>query len=114
MRISDWSSDVCSSDLKQRQKSTVAKRRGFASPRPGGDQSPEPPSAEKYLTYLPSSPLCASASSGTAPLVVMLGHWAAKVRSEERSVGKECVSTCRSRWLPYHKKKKRERRHKVL
>src|SRR3546814_15595618 len=23
-------------------------------------------------------------------------------RSEERSVGKECVSTCRSRWLPYH------------
>src|SRR3546814_12603813 len=28
-------------------------------------------------------------------------------RSEERSVGKECVSTCRSRWSPYHKKKKK-------
>src|SRR3546814_20166740 len=27
-------------------------------------------------------------------------------RSEERRVGKECVSTCRSRWWPYHKKKK--------
>src|SRR3546814_20033620 len=27
------------------------------------------------------------------------------VRSEERRVGKECVSTCRSRWSPYHKKK---------
>src|SRR3546814_12353898 len=27
-------------------------------------------------------------------------------RSEERRVGKECVSTCRSRWAPYHKKKK--------
>src|SRR3546814_13768631 len=26
-------------------------------------------------------------------------------RSEERRVGKECVSTCRSRWWPYHKKK---------
>src|SRR3546814_17670342 len=26
-------------------------------------------------------------------------------RSEERSVGKECVSTCRSRWSPYHEKK---------
>src|SRR3546814_12085118 len=26
--------------------------------------------------------------------------------SEERSVGKECVSTCRSRWSPYHKNKK--------
>src|SRR3546814_3031425 len=29
------------------------------------------------------------------------------VRSEERRVGKECVSTCRSRWSPDHKKKKR-------
>src|SRR3546814_13593211 len=28
-------------------------------------------------------------------------------RSEERRVGKECVSTCRSRWSPYHSKKKR-------
>src|SRR3546814_17832220 len=27
------------------------------------------------------------------------------VRSEERRVGKECVSTCRSRWSPYHYKK---------
>src|SRR3546814_21168855 len=27
-------------------------------------------------------------------------------RSEERRVGNECVSTCRSRWSPYHKKKK--------
>src|SRR3546814_11482170 len=27
-------------------------------------------------------------------------------RSEERRVGKECVSTCRSRWSPYHKKNK--------
>src|SRR3546814_12624570 len=27
---------------------------------------------------------------------------AAKPRSEERRVGKECVSTCRSRWSPYH------------
>src|SRR3546814_11812814 len=26
-------------------------------------------------------------------------------RSEERRVGKECVSTCRSRWSPYHEKK---------
>src|SRR3546814_13982909 len=31
----------------------------------------------------------------------------ATVRSEERRVGKECVSTCRSRWSPYHLKKKR-------
>src|SRR3546814_13182763 len=31
-------------------------------------------------------------------------------RSEERRVGKECVSTCRSRWSPYHKKKKKKNR----
>src|SRR3546814_12351486 len=30
----------------------------------------------------------------------------ARERSEERRVGKECVSTCRSRWSPYHEKKK--------
>src|SRR3546814_17440192 len=33
-----------------------------------------------------------------------LGHYL--LRSEESRVGKECVSTCRSRWSPYHKKKK--------
>src|SRR3546814_12010971 len=31
-------------------------------------------------------------------------------RSEERRVGKECVSTCRSRWSPYHSKKKKKKR----
>src|SRR3546814_5468673 len=31
-------------------------------------------------------------------------------RSEERRVGKECVSTCRSRWAPYPKKKKKEKK----
>src|SRR3546814_18910761 len=34
----------------------------------------------------------------------------AATRSEERRVGKECVSTCRSRWSPYHSKKKVEHR----
>src|SRR3546814_20737808 len=33
-------------------------------------------------------------------------------RSEERRVGKECVSTCRSRWSPYHKKQKKSQSHK--
>src|SRR3546814_8866126 len=28
--------------------------------------------------------------------------WFNRMRSEERRVGKECVSTCRSRWSPYH------------
>src|SRR3546814_20780311 len=33
-------------------------------------------------------------------------RWGRTRRSEERRVGKECVSTCRSRWSPYHYKKK--------
>src|SRR3546814_3777018 len=33
-------------------------------------------------------------------------------RSEERRVGKECVSTCRSRWAPYHYKKKKKKTNK--
>src|SRR3546814_17453576 len=32
------------------------------------------------------------------------------IRSEERSVGKECVSTCRSRWSPYNYKKKKKKK----
>src|SRR3546814_20588059 len=35
-----------------------------------------------------------------------LPQLACRARSEERRVGKECVSTCRSRWSPYHEKKK--------
>src|SRR3546814_2025263 len=87
MRISDWSSDVCSSDLGA------------------------PPA--------PQQPICDSEQH--AAFDFWVGEWdvfpnregAAKVadsrierlyagRSEERRVGKECVSTCRSRWSPYH------------
>src|SRR3546814_18762848 len=35
------------------------------------------------------------------------------IRSDERRVGKECVSTCRSRWSPYHEKKKHKSKHKT-
>src|SRR3546814_1752264 len=38
---------------------------------------------------------------GLAP-VGLTGMYARRGRSEERRVGKECVSTCRSRWSPYH------------
>src|SRR3546814_7365513 len=38
---------------------------------------------------------------------ILIGHMAVSLeRSEERRVGKECVSTCRSRWSQYHYKKK--------
>src|SRR3546814_11407011 len=45
--------------------------------------------------------------------MVQIGNCGAPIeldegRSEERRVGKECVSTCRSRWSPYHSKKKKK------
>src|SRR3546814_12900416 len=39
---------------------------------------------------------------------------AVKLSSEERRVGKECVSTCRSRWSPYHYKKKTSIKQQTL
>src|SRR3546814_17159799 len=41
-------------------------------------------------------------------------HHSRAPRSEERRVGKECVSTCRSRWSPYHKKKKKQIVHIMI
>src|SRR3546814_15850858 len=78
MRISDWSSDVCSSDL------------GHA----GGLHRPAPPAlacANVHIRLVPAMSNPALRVAGRP-----LG------RSEERRVGKECVSTCRSRWSPYH------------
>src|SRR3546814_2556529 len=75
MRISDWSSDVCSSDLLP----------------PG--LVPRVSSDCRELRCSPTYPPRALEFSG---LVRNTG------RSEERRVGKECVSTCRSRWSPYH------------
>src|SRR3546814_5090128 len=74
MRISDWSSDVCSSDL--------------------------PPTAGSGPCRQPARPWAAWTSWSTARAACARG--ASKTRSEERRVGKECVSTCRSRWSPYH------------
>src|SRR3546814_10745101 len=79
MRISDWSSDVCSSDLLLGRP---AIRRSKESRRAGRDAK-EP-----------------RMSSSTVDIVRRLGENAEK--SEERRVGKECVRTCRSRWPQYH------------
>src|SRR3546814_7060545 len=42
---------------------------------------------------------CVGFEEGNGPHQLFLGG---QYRSEERRVGKECVSTCRSRWSPYH------------
>src|SRR3546814_996816 len=76
MRISDWSSDVCSSDLPG------TGYRGNSHPGRSGASS----LSAHRLQILPDK---------------LSGLRALLSRSEERRVGKECVSTCRSRWSPY-------------
>src|SRR3546814_14303790 len=100
MRISDWSSDVCSSDLQK-----------------GGTEILRMPphtvdrlrNVLKKLDQLEQVYVVLS-EDGT---VITIAHQVSQLRrrrtsrcsprrSEERRVGKECVSTCRSRWSPYH------------
>src|SRR3546814_4384147 len=93
MRISDWSSDVCSSDLL----------RGFT---------------DRGMIVQGAGNRCGSCIQ--LPGYIMYGGFSLQIlrerlrkyrrdfwlpeffRSEERRVGKECVSMCRSRWSPYH------------
>src|SRR3546814_5184946 len=91
MRISDWSSDVCSSDLRSRRRRASSRRRppprrGRAAPRGRGTGR---------------SGSCRLALAGGQPCDLQ------EISSEERRVGKERVSTCRSRWSTYHSKDKK-------
>src|SRR3546814_6390217 len=82
MRISDWSSDVCSSDLPTGTRCHIDRRH--------------------------SAGKASIAFSGHGRRLLMMATHIMQVlgaterRSDERRVGKECVSTCRSRWSPYH------------
>src|SRR3546814_2790711 len=89
MRISDWSSDVCSSDLPFSPSLLVSIR----------SLSTEIVSFVSIL-YLLTSRL-GKGHIAAARVIKSTAH-APQRRSEERRVGKECVSTCRSRWSPYH------------
>src|SRR3546814_510559 len=85
MRISDWSSDVCSSDLAE---------------------TGLPPAYPRELIAGMALDAAGFAPASEDDLLRYCWHVAGVVgvmmRSEERRVGKECVSTCRSRWSPYH------------
>src|SRR3546814_4553118 len=94
IRISDWNSDVCSSDLPV-QPDIFSNRAfsGFAQTFemrvfefPGLVQGIR---HQKLLAFVRPSARQLAKANGVG-------------RSEERRVGKECVSTCRSRWLPIH------------
>src|SRR3546814_9402002 len=83
MRISDWSSDVCSSDL-------IAV--GFAYAASVAKVSEEYPDVNFAIIDDASVE-----ADNVASLV-----FAEEQRADARRVGKECVSTCRSRWPPHH------------
>src|SRR3546814_10948327 len=97
MRISDWSSDVCSSDLLIEIKAGN-----------GGDIDVDLRNPEYDISRAIRKVLYAYRSGGdlfaNLPAPVTLEAYVSPEaeRSEARSVGKECVRTCRSRWSQYH------------
>src|SRR3546814_14453906 len=113
MRISDWSSDVCSSDLLGRGDAAIDGELGSLDARRFADGF--------YTLRLTARDISGRVSVTEAQVelrsgVDKLGRYTTTrtdfagavggvpvelVRSEERRVGKECVSTCRSRWSPY-------------
>src|SRR3546814_12741183 len=97
MRISDWSSDVCSSDLGGRPAFFWA-------------CCCDMNVREYYEQALVERGYQSDAAQKQAVdrLQAYYDDWVrfkAMRRSEESRVGKECVSTCRYRWSPYHSKK---------
>src|SRR3546814_17939704 len=109
MRISDWSSDVCSSDLRRGLALQAARRVLFGNPfegchafRPGDwiDDRHRRAAADvgKTSTVIPELSLVLNFAAFMIADRVK--------RSAERRVGKGCVSKCRSRWLRFLSKKK--------
>src|SRR3546814_13704845 len=111
MRISDWSSDVCSSDLLN-QSSQISKAvEDYSSDRgrlpiEAGREPVEILVAEKYMKYAPEGGAAGwTLNSATKSLITPVsgsGDRASRVRSEERRVGTECVSTVRYRGPRVH------------
>src|SRR3546814_9838020 len=112
MRISDWSSDVCSSDLQRGgDDADPGDELADAGPRLVGDAVEVARRARELVEHRRAVDEVArredqrrvARPEEDAPAAILgpprgLAHR----RSEERRVGKECVSTCRSRWSPYH------------
>src|SRR3546814_3335717 len=98
MRISDWSSDVCSSDLSKTTTAGITLSPRFI------------PNLTISVDYFNIN-IANSIGTISQQQIINLcqqgnqslcGSIVRDSRSEERRVGKECVSTCRSRWSPYH------------
>src|SRR3546814_2918831 len=93
MRISDWSSDVCSSDLLVTIWREQIAQDGKLPRRVGFDQHRWMAGFEKIFRPADDIRFC------SLHIQLDKSHFRPS-RSEERRVGKECVSKCRSRWSP--------------
>src|SRR3546814_17868392 len=103
MRISDWSSDVCSSDLNawlldRCLDHARAHRHPELRERTVADVFEDEKAALMRLPTTAFNGFHAVTATVSKTLLVRFDY----NRSEERRVGKECVSTCRSRWSPVH------------
>src|SRR3546814_9267733 len=112
MRISDWSSVVCSSDLlRLRGRGRCPSYRASLQPE-GSFQVIDQPGPHRVIELIKillapadGRQVCGMADTQQCPVGLALLERCEKPAvfgSEERRVGKECVSTCRSRWSPYH------------
>src|SRR3546814_19668924 len=102
MRISDWSSDVCSSDLQLDALERFVAHSAAAAPIVPGDRYHfDYPRLLADLARVRTGIQSHLTPSRAQPrdLAELAGEYR---RSEERRVGKECVRTGRSRWSPYH------------
>src|SRR3546814_12189727 len=98
MRISDWSSDVCSSDL------LLVVQQDVRIIQLGRHRLLVVDEVRRQVAAVELHALDHVQLVLQARTFLDRDH-----RSEERRVGKECVSTCRSRWSPYHSKKNKNR-----
>src|SRR3546814_21057471 len=99
MRISDWSSDVCSSDLPHLAEPVIPAR-----------EQREYGAERQHIVEVGDDVIgvvhvIVDAAIGEDDAGLVREIMIAPERSEERRVGKECVSTCRTRCTPYHSKK---------
>src|SRR3546814_1168444 len=111
MRISDWSSDVCSSDLARAVGADACQDRDHALLAQVGTQIVIVVIVGGHAHRRLERPDAAPPGDARGALLFALGEQvghadveppAELLRSEERSVGKEGVSTCRYRWWPSH------------
>src|SRR3546814_15425119 len=98
MRISDWSSDVCSSDLLRQTSGPVLERAGDLAALLTNLEKNDVLFIDEIHRLSPVVEEILYPALEDFQIDILIGEG----RSEERRVGKECVSTCRSRWSPYH------------